>query len=70
MRQDSAVIVSRPDAMLSNMAQFFIFVGMITVPVLIVWYLFSSLGRIIRGIEDVALTLRRIEQNERRSGSS
>jgi hypothetical protein len=30
--------------------------------VLIVWYLFSSLGRITRGIEDIAATLRRIEK--------
>jgi hypothetical protein len=50
--------------------QFFILVGVITVPVLIVWYLLSSLGRIIRGIEDIALTLRRIEQNEQRNGLS
>ncbi len=50
--------------------QFLIFVGMVTVPLLIVWYLFSSLGRIIRGIEDIALTLHRIEQNGRRNGVS
>ena len=51
-------------------AQFFGFIGVIALPLLIGWYLFSSLGRIIRGIEDIALTLRRIEQNERRNGLS
>jgi hypothetical protein len=49
---------------------FFIFVGMITVPVLVVWYLFSSLGRIIRATEDIALTLRRIEENRKTNGLS
>jgi len=43
-------------------AQFFILIALLTPPVLILWYLFSSLGRIVRTLEDIALTLRRIEQ--------
>ena len=38
------------------------FIALVVPIVLIVWYLVSSLGRITRGVEDIALTLRRIEQ--------
>ncbi len=41
----------------------FIVVAVLVPFALIVWYAFSSLGRITRGVEDIALTLRRIEQN-------
>jgi hypothetical protein len=41
---------------------FFVLIGVVVPIILVVWYLFSSLGRITRGIEDIALTLRRIEQ--------
>jgi uncharacterized oligopeptide transporter (OPT) family protein len=48
---------------MNTIGQFLVFIG-VTVPiVLIVWYVFSSLGRITRGIEDIALTLHRIEQS-------
>ena len=33
--------------------------------VLIVWHVLSSIGRITRGIEEIAVTLRRIEQGGR-----
>jgi hypothetical protein len=45
-----------------GLAPFFALITLV-VPILIVWYLFSSLGRITRGVEDIALTLRRMEQN-------
>lgn len=36
----------------------------VTVPaILILWHLFWSLGRITSAVEDIARTLRRIEQN-------
>jgi hypothetical protein len=57
--------VAGPHAMLSGMGaigQFLMLIGVVVPMILIVWYLFSSLGRITRGIEDIALTLRRIEQ--------
>jgi hypothetical protein len=42
--------------------QFFILIGFLVPIILFVWYVFSTIGRIRRGIEDIALTLRRIEQ--------
>jgi hypothetical protein len=41
--------------------QFFILIGLVVPIILVVWYVFSWLGRIARGVEDIALTLRRIE---------
>lgn len=48
---------------MNTIGHFFVFIAIVVPPVLIVWYVFSALGRIIRGIEDIALTLRRIEQS-------
>jgi len=42
--------------------QFFILIALVVPIILIVWYVFSTIGRITRGLEDIALTLRRIEQ--------
>jgi hypothetical protein len=42
--------------------QFFILIAFVVPIVLIVWHVFSALGRITRGVEDIAMTLRRIEQ--------
>jgi hypothetical protein len=47
-------------------ASFFFTVAFVVPVVLVVWYLFSSLGRLTRGVEDIAITLRRIEQDGRR----
>jgi uncharacterized oligopeptide transporter (OPT) family protein len=47
---------------MGSTGQFFILIGVVVPMILIVWHLFSSLGRITRGIEDIALTLRRLEQ--------
>ena len=44
------------------LGQFFILIAFVVPVILVVWYLFSSLGRITRGVEDIAMTLRRIEQ--------
>jgi hypothetical protein len=66
--QDSACRIEKvvgPHATISGMGstgQFFILIGVVVPMILIVWYLFSSLGRITRGIEEIAVTLRRIEQ--------
>ena len=42
--------------------RFFIPIAFVVPIILIVWYVFSTIGRITRGIEDIALTLRRIEK--------
>lgn len=43
--------------------QFLAFIAVVVPIILMVWYMFSWTGRISRGIEDIALTLRRIEQS-------
>jgi hypothetical protein len=47
---------------MTAIGQFFILIALVVPIVLIVWHLFSSLGRITRGVEDIAMTLRHIEQ--------
>ncbi len=55
---------------MSALSQFFILIAVLVPAVLVVWYVFSTIGRITRGVEDIAITLGRIEQNERRIGNS
>ncbi len=55
---------------MSGLGQFFALIGFVVPGILIVWYVFSTIGRITRGIEDIAVTLHRIEQNESRKGPS
>jgi hypothetical protein len=47
---------------MGNIGQVFVLIAFVVPIALIVWHVFSSLARITRGIEDIALTLRRIEQ--------
>jgi hypothetical protein len=48
---------------MGSIAQGFMFIALVVPIALIVWWVFSSLGRITRGVEDIAQTLRRMEQN-------
>lgn len=41
----------------------FLSIALLVPPILVLWYLVSSLNRITRGIEDIAMTLRRLEHN-------
>ena len=52
---------------MAAIGQFFMFIALVIPIVLIAWYTLSSLGRITRVVEDIAITLRRIEQSGRGS---
>jgi len=45
------------------LGQFFVLVALVAPLALAVWFLLSTLGRMTRTVEDIAMTLRRIEQN-------
>jgi hypothetical protein len=51
---------------MGSLSTFFMFIATVVPIVLIVWFLFSWLGRMGRAVEDIALTLRRIEQSLQR----
>jgi len=46
-----------------HIGPFFMFIALVAPITLIVWFVFSWLGRIARVAEDIALTLHRIEQS-------
>jgi uncharacterized membrane protein len=48
---------------MASLGQFFVLIAFVVPFGLFVWFLVSSVGRITRSVEDMAMTLRRIEQN-------
>jgi hypothetical protein len=46
--------------------QFFILLAVFVTPALLVWWLCSTLGRAARALEEIAFTLRRMDQNRPR----
>jgi len=48
---------------MSALETFFMFCAMVVPAGLVIWSLLSSLGRIARVLEDIAVTLRRMEQS-------